>query len=329
MSLRSQLMLSSTADQLEGTLQFRLVYGAEEPKHPNFRVQKKRSHEINRWNPSICSRRDWENKDLSVTNFTSKELNNTVSLENTFLKLSIWHLKLFELWSSPLCAIVDTACTAVEMSCVYAYTVTNWGNEAYLLRQVMLVIHKEYSERNRLTASVSLSVATHAVCDVAIATTLIVHLLLYRSKPLLQQTKKLLSTLCILAIESGTPTALITTCALITYLHNNTRKSLGTPGRTTTDSEFALPNSNEITPSMFMDAISVQHETTVQIKREQEHSSEEQWGEEEKDFPVKISHTGCTGGDFTGGRDLSRDLNASQVSHPQASNAPNQTPFTS
>ncbi|KAH8927993.1 hypothetical protein BT69DRAFT_1330008 [Atractiella rhizophila] len=144
----------------------------------------------------------------------------------------------------------------------------------------------------------------------------------------------------------------ITTCALITYLHNNTsnassgiafnigriytitllinlliRKSLGTPGRTTTDSEFALPNSNEITPSMFMNAISVQHETTVQIKRE--HSSEEQCGEEEKDFPVKISRTGCTGGDFTGGRDLARDLNASQVSYLQESNAANQTPFTS
>ncbi|KAH8913319.1 hypothetical protein BT69DRAFT_1359214 [Atractiella rhizophila] len=85
-----------------------------------------------------------------------------------------------------ICTIVDTACTAVTMSCrlfplavsprcfppvllsdqragVYGYTVTNWGNEAYLLRQgwhfpAYVLLTGQYLpsiERKRLNPSLS------------------------------------------------------------------------------------------------------------------------------------------------------------------------------
>ncbi|KAH8928001.1 hypothetical protein BT69DRAFT_1277560 [Atractiella rhizophila] len=259
------------------------------------------------------------------------------------------------------CSIVDTACTAVTLSCslrpirppflinlsgVYGYTVTHWGEGEYLLRQrwefpayllltatVAIVVQTyfiqryfrlsqnfiltgvliilallalagaislsatvargyEYSERNRSRVKVPaiLWVGPKAVCDVAIATTLIVHLLRYRSKHPLQQTRKLISTLCILAIETSTPTALIAVAGLITYLQNNSsnasvgiafnlgraysitflmnlvmRQSLATPNHLTADHEFALPKSIVTTSSMFMNAISVQQGTPIQV----------------------------------------------------------------
>ncbi|KAH8917355.1 hypothetical protein BT69DRAFT_1300219 [Atractiella rhizophila] len=243
------------------------------------------------------------------------------------------------LWSVEMCMVYLyylRACskdgppmrTAVAILSVYAYTVTNWGNEEYLLRQVegyfiqrylrlsrnfiftsllavlalfafgsaglvsvIVVMHNEYSERNRIELSAILAVVTHAVCDVAIATALTVHLLRFRSKRLHHETKKLLSTLSILAFESCTPTALIAICALITYLQNNPsnvslailfnigriysitflvnllmRQSLVASSHTAAGPEFAVSNSNETTPSMFMRAILVQSETAVQVE---------------------------------------------------------------
>ncbi|KAH8919376.1 hypothetical protein BT69DRAFT_1337336 [Atractiella rhizophila] len=223
------------------------------------------------------------------------------------------------------------------MSCVYGYTVTNWGNEEYLLRQgwqfpayifltgqyhvhfkedsltptlatvalvvqsyfiqryfrmsrnfiitgvlallallavggssslaLIVAVHSKYSERSKVRVSAILWVGIKAVCDVSIATALIVQLLRYRSKHPLKQTKKLLSTLCVLAVETGTPTALIAVAGLITYLQNNSsnaptgiafnlgraysitflmnllmRQYLATSGQTNADSEMNWPS---------------------------------------------------------------------------------------
>ncbi|KAH8927999.1 hypothetical protein BT69DRAFT_664160 [Atractiella rhizophila] len=298
-----------------------------------------------------------------------------------------------------ICAIADTACTAVEMSCVYGYTVTNWGNEEYLLRQgwqfpayifltatvalvvqsyfiqryfrmsrnfiitgvlallallavggssslaLIVAVHSKYSERSKVRVSAILWVGIKAVCDVSIATALIVQLLRYRSKHPLKQTKKLLSTLCVLAVETGTPTALIAVAGLITYLQNNSsnaptgiafnlgraysitflmnllmRQYLATSGQTNADSEFALPKSNETRPSMLRNAISVQDELAIQVKGERGSS------EGEKAVHVKISGSS---GDFTAGEDVPGDLNAFRVSYPPGSRVSSQVSFTS
>ncbi|KAH8915591.1 hypothetical protein BT69DRAFT_1356459 [Atractiella rhizophila] len=282
-----------------------------------------------------------------------------------------------------LCGILDTACTAVTMSCVYGYTVTNWGNEAYLLRQgwqfpayvlltasVAIIVqsyfiqrylrlsrnpivtgllavlallafagsialsatvikYTEYTERGHIKIPAILWAGTKALCDVVIAATLIIHLLRYRSWQQLQQTRKLIAALCLLAIETSTPTAVIAVTALITYLQNNAtnvptgilfnlgraysitllvnllmRESLTTPGNTSGPKSMANP------PSMLMNAISVQHETIVQVERE--HSAAEELGDDEKAVPIK-------GPGFTGGKDISSNPNAYQVSYPQIS----------
>ncbi|KAH8919966.1 hypothetical protein BT69DRAFT_1284404 [Atractiella rhizophila] len=303
-----------------------------------------------------------------------------------------------------ICTIVDTACTAVTMSCVYGYTVTNWGNEAYLLRQgwhfpayVLLTAttaivvqsyfiqrylrlsrnfivtgllailsllafagsialssivarYPDYSERSKIKIPAILWAGSKAVCDTAIACTLIFHLLRYRAnRQPLQHTRKLISTLCVLAIETSTPTAVIASAGLITYLENNSsnaptgilfnlgraysitllmnllmRETLSTPGHTNADPEFGLPKSILTTPSVLMNAIAVQHETIVEVDRERPKG--EQSGEEQKPVPLKCSPTSS---DFAVGKDIASDPNAFQVSYPKGSRTSSQASFTS
>ncbi|KAH8915367.1 hypothetical protein BT69DRAFT_1325306 [Atractiella rhizophila] len=82
------------------------------------------------------------------------------------------------------------------------------------------------------------------------------------------------------------------------------RESLTTPGNTTG------PKSMANTPSMLMNAISVQHETIIQVERVPHRGVE--LGDDEKAVPIK-------GPGFTGGKDISSDPNAYQLPDFQGS----------
>ncbi|KAH8923968.1 hypothetical protein BT69DRAFT_1349773 [Atractiella rhizophila] len=253
------------------------------------------------------------------------------------------------------------ACTAVTMSCVYEYTVTNWGNESYLLRQgwqfpayvlltasVAIIVQSYFIQRylrlsrNPIVTGLLAVLALLAFAgSIALSATVIkyteyterghikVPAILWAGTKALCETRKLIAALCLLAIETSTPTAVIAVTALITYLQNNAtnvptgmlfnlgraysitllvnllmRESLTTPGNTTG------PKSMANTPSMLMNAISVQHEPIVQVERE--HSTAEELGDDEKAVPIK-------GPGFTGGKNISSNPNAYQVSYPQIS----------